>query len=674
MTHTDILLVYRAGGDGPVAAGLEEAGFGVTTVDSATEALGTLSQDEFDALVSSYHLPGDDGLSLVEAVRAMDNRVPAVLYAADRSLAEEAFDAGIDRFVARDSEESVAKLVDELRDLTTPGGDAPPQRDISEHEPAPEDIVRAIDEAPMGISLCDPSLPDYPLVYVNDAWEEMTGYTREEVLGRNPRLLQGPETADEATETIGAAIESGTSITAEIRNYRRDGTPFWNELTLAPIREDGEVELYVGFQNDVTARKNTENLAAEQAAKLTQEKRTLRRILGRVNGLLNEITHVLVEENQRPIIVQQVCNKITAEEGYAACWFGSLDTTGDSLEIEAQAGLREPVNTTLSLDAVPNAVGETADSDELSLCQAGRKNANHLTPGEADAHRLLTVPVSDSQQTYGILGVYSESLEALDRREQQLFASIGTMIASRLDAIQTAQILTADCVIEVKLVVRDPSFPLSAIAQTLDTDVEYVGMTNDSDAGTYELFLAAPVPVQPDAVIDCSFVEDVREISATNETQTFALTVSTAEPFAELADYGASVTKVTAGPEQATLVLELPPEQDVRTMLAVLEEQYDGIDLRSRQERDARNRTMNEFAAAVDDRLTARQRAAVEAAYMNGYFEWPRPTDGAEIADTMGITRQTFHQHLRAAKRKLIDAYVERYGTTSGDTVLAQQQ
>jgi len=60
----------------------------------------------------------------------------------------------------------------------------------------------------------------------------------------------------------------------------------------------------------------------------------------------------------------------------------------------------------------------------------------------------------------------------------------------------------------------------------------------------------------------------------------------------------------------------------------------------------------------LEERLTDRQRAALEAAQLNGYFEWPRPTDGAEIAETMGITRQTFHQHLRAAERKLVETYV----------------
>jgi len=93
-------------------------------------------------------------------------------------------------------------------------------------------------------------------------------------------------------------------------------------------------------------------------------------------------------------------------------------------------------------------------------------------------------------------------------------------------------------------------------------------------------------------------------------------------------------------------------------MLDVFRTEYDGVELRSRVERESRDRSLTEFASAVDERLTDRQRSALKTAELNGYFEWPRPVDGSEIAERMGITRQTFHQHLRAAERKLVEAYV----------------
>lgn len=677
MTGAHILLVQPADGDDVPPTRLRDSGLRVTTATSATDALATLSEGEFDCLVSVYELPGDDGLSLFEAVRTLHDTLPFVLYAAsDASLADEALSSGVDRFVSREQSDAIATLVEEVTGLTASVSELPRQQDISGHEPSTAEIVRAIDEAPIGVSLCDPSLPDYPMVYVNDAWEEVTGYPREEALGRNPRMLQGPKTDEERIASLSSALENEQEITVELRNYRRDGTPFWNELRLAPIYDDsGDLSLYVGFQNDVTDRRNAEQLATERAFKLTDEKRTLRRILERVSGLLNNITQILAEQNERQFITQQVCDRIVTEDGYTAAWFGSLDTTGTELEIEAAAGIDPQAESSLPADEAPSTVADAIDSGTLEVSAVSRSegDSNPLSPVAVDARRLLALPVSYERKNYGVLVVYADGVNALDRREQQLFDSIGSMIGSRLNAIETAQILTADRVIELEISIRDESFPLSAIAGMLGTEVEYVGMTADSDAGAYELFLTAGESVETDAVTDLPFVQNVRRISVTDSTRTFAVAVDSGSPFTDLADHGGSVAEVNARGDAATLSLELPPEQDVRSMLGLLEDRYETVELWSRREREGRAATMNEFASEVDEQLTARQRSALQAAHMNGYFEWPRPTDGAEIADTMGITRQTFHQHLRAAERKLIDAYVERYADSATGTPIRQQ-
>jgi len=137
------------------------------------------------------------------------------------------------------------------------------------------------------------------------------------------------------------------------------------------------------------------------------------------------------------------------------------------------------------------------------------------------------------------------------------------------------------------------------------------------------------------------------------------VTIPEETPYDDLAEAGAVVTAMTATPTQTQLTVETPPEQDVRTLLDMLRASYEGVELRARTQRDRRERRPSEFAAAVDEQLTDRQQAALESAHLNGYFEWPRPVDGDEIAKTMDITRQTFHQHLRAAEQKLVAAYVE---------------
>ena len=129
--------------------------------------------------------------------------------------------------------------------------------------------TRAMDEAPVGITMSDPAQPDNPLLYVNDRFVEMTGYDREATLGRNCRFLQGAETTDERIDELRAAIAAGEPVTTTLRNYRRDGEEFWNRVSLTPLRdEDGEIDRWVGFQEDVTAHKRYQRRLERQNARL----------------------------------------------------------------------------------------------------------------------------------------------------------------------------------------------------------------------------------------------------------------------------------------------------------------------------------------------------------------------------------------------------------------------
>jgi PAS domain S-box-containing protein len=114
------------------------------------------------------------------------------------------------------------------------------------------------------IVITDPNQPDDPLVYVNPAFERTTGYATEEALGRNCRFLQGEDGDQPGLEEVRAAVREGRHCTVVLRNYRKDGTLFWNELSVYPVRdEEGRVANFVGVQNDVTERLRTEEVLSE---------------------------------------------------------------------------------------------------------------------------------------------------------------------------------------------------------------------------------------------------------------------------------------------------------------------------------------------------------------------------------------------------------------------------
>jgi PAS domain S-box-containing protein len=114
-------------------------------------------------------------------------------------------------------------------------------------------FARAMDDAKTGISIADAD-GDQELRYVNDAFLEMTGYDRDEVLGRNCRFLQGPETEAEPVRELRRAIDEQRSVSVLLRNYRRSGEQFWNALEISPVYGEDGVTHYVGFQEDVTER------------------------------------------------------------------------------------------------------------------------------------------------------------------------------------------------------------------------------------------------------------------------------------------------------------------------------------------------------------------------------------------------------------------------------------
>lgn len=114
-------------------------------------------------------------------------------------------------------------------------------------------LESALAHSVTGLAIADPRQPDCPILYVNPVFETLTGYPAEEVLGRNCRFLRGPDADAGATERIRAAVHARRSERTVLRNRKKDGTPFWNELTIFPItNERGEVIYLGGMQHDVT--------------------------------------------------------------------------------------------------------------------------------------------------------------------------------------------------------------------------------------------------------------------------------------------------------------------------------------------------------------------------------------------------------------------------------------
>ncbi len=158
---------------------------------------------------------------------------------------------------------------------------------MSESSISKQLLSSAVNDTVTGIVISDFTLPDMPLIYVNPAFEELTGYTSEDILGKNCRFLQGPETDQKEIDKIRAAIKHEESCTVTLLNYKKDGTPFWSELSISPVKDsNNKLTHFIGIQKDVTSK--IQAIQDLIKAKEKAEEATLHK-----TNFLNTISHEL---------------------------------------------------------------------------------------------------------------------------------------------------------------------------------------------------------------------------------------------------------------------------------------------------------------------------------------------------------------------------------------------
>ena len=139
---------------------------------------------------------------------------------------------------------------------------------------------RALAASAEGITIADAKLPDQPLIYANAGFERLTGYSVAEVLGRNCRFLQGPATDAATVDTLRTAIREQRMVTVQLMNYRKDGTLFWNRLSITPVQDSsGAVTHFIGVQSDVTAEKEAKDALQDANQRLAAASDAMKRDL-----------------------------------------------------------------------------------------------------------------------------------------------------------------------------------------------------------------------------------------------------------------------------------------------------------------------------------------------------------------------------------------------------------
>jgi len=202
---------------------------------------------------------------------------------------------------------------------------------------------RAMDEAPVGVTISDPEREDNPIIYFNEEFQSLTGYS--DVIGENCRFLQGEKTDPETREELREAIDEQHPVSVDILNYRKNGQKFWNRVDIAPINDDdGSVTNYVGFQMEITERKIRERRLEVLNRVLSHNLRNKMNVIeGHVSLLAREY-----DDEEQP-------DSLTEIKSTAANLMGLADTIQEIEQTFSDTGSTEPLAMTERLEQLVSA-------------------------------------------------------------------------------------------------------------------------------------------------------------------------------------------------------------------------------------------------------------------------------------------------------------------------------
>ncbi|WP_411967766.1 bacterio-opsin activator domain-containing protein [Haloferax sp. YSSS75] len=517
---------------------------------------------------------------------------------------------------------------------------------------------QALDEAPVGITIADYTLPDRPLVYVNESFESMTGYSEQAALGRNCRYLQGPETDPEKVATLRAAIDAKESASVELLNYRENGETFWNRVDLAPLRgPNGDVTHFVGFQTDITERVRAEEAAERYAERVDEERARLQTLVELIEGLLEDVTSALVRAESRQELEAAVCTRVAATEPFESAWIGDCDLSPAAVVPNEWAGEHASFIETLEIDR-DQSDDPTARAANTRTVQSGVTTDTPGHDARYPSRSTLAVPLIHRETLYGVLTVYADTAE-LDDEVHVVFGTLGRAVGAAIDAFESRRSLISDEVLELEFQVSDATQPLVSLAAATDCQLTYEGaVLHDDD--TLSLFVSVTPPAQfDDEPGDIDGIVSVARLPRGDDVGLYEVVLEAGSLAHLVADAGGRLTDLEVTRTGSRFTTIVPDRAAGRELRDDLERVASGVELRAVRDRSSPPRTRREFVANVGDDLTDRQHTALQLAYLGGFFDWPHGVSGDELASAMDVSRATFHQHLRAAERKLVSRFFE---------------
>lgn len=391
--------------------------------------------------------------------------------------------------------------------------------------------------------------------------------------------------------------------------------------------------------------------------------------LDHINTVVREINTAIVDGSTREELERITCRALADSPSYEFAFVAEASTTTDAVSNRVEAGV----------DGYVDAIPLSTDGDE----PAGRGPAGRairtqtiqvstdvfsdpdFEPWREDARErgyrsAAAIPIVYDGSLYGILGVTSARANAFTNEERDVLAQLGETVGHAIAALERRRVLLGESVLEIELVIDDATAVFDGPAMegqsVLFDRVVRVGDEEFLEYGTTDRETYPAV----EELVDCvPHWKDVTVLDESGERVTFELQISSPPMFSVVDAHDGYVDAAAIHDGDYTTTLHLPPGTDVRAVLEEIREVYPSARTLARRQRSFERASVDRLQEQLSEKLTPRQRTALETAYAAGYFEWPRNSSGEDVAETLGVTPATFHEHLRAAQEKLLESVLD---------------
>jgi len=538
-------------------------------------------------------------------------------------------------------------------DMDGGAGRAGVVRDITDRIEAQRELelyATIVETVPDGVYALD---DDDRFVLVNEAFCDLVGYDREELLGAHPTLINSEQVNERANEMEDQMHEgegeTGT-LSFEIETTDGDRVPVEGHFRSYSHRD---VSGRCGVTRDMSARVERERKLKQQREHLTA--------LNNLNTVVRETIDAVIEQSTREEIERTVCEHLADSPSYRFAWIGDADARTQTVSLRTEAGVEGYLDDiTISVDPDDDRsagpTGRAFQSGEVEttkdLPADDRYEPWRDTVDSYGFRSSAAIPIVHEETIYGVLNVYAERPHAFEGEEREMVGQLGEIVGHAIAAVERKQALLSDEVVEL-------SFQVEDILSTLGVDEEMTGRlelehTVAVDDDEFVLFGKAT----PDAVdVVERLVEEVPFYESLNfreDGTRFDLRVSEPPVLSAIASLGGSVEESVIEDGDYRLTVHLSPSTDVGEVIDAVLEAYPSATLLKRHQlsNSGREDSQNHSLTSA---LTDRQLAVLKTAYYAGFFEWPRAASGETLAESLDVAPPTFHQHLRKAEQKVFD-------------------